>query len=272
MIPTLLGLPFDTRSSFMRGAAHGPAAIRAALASPSTNWWSESLRDIQDPSALRDAGDAVIDDASFVADIERAVSAVLSDDGLPLLLGGDHSVTYPVLRAMAARYPQLTIVHVDAHGDLYPEFEGDRYSHACPFARILEDGLAARLVQIGIRTLTPVQQEQVDRYGVDVFDMRRWSGGARPWVDGDVYLSIDLDGFDPGFAPGVSHREPGGLTPREVIGLVQSLGGRLVGADVVELNPSRDPLDITAPLAAKLVKEIADRMLTGQDAERPTGK
>ena len=153
-----------------------------------------------------------------------------------------------------------TILHIDAHADLYDEFEGDRYSHACPFARIMEEKLASRLVQVGIRTLTAHLREQIDRFAVDVIDMRAWTAGKRPLITGPVYLSLDLDALDPAFAPGVSHWEPGGLTVREVITLIQELGRSLIGADVVEYNPLRDPSGVTAMVAAKLVKEIACRM------------
>ena len=155
----------------------------------------------------------------------------------------------------------MTILHVDAHPDLYDEYDGDRLSHACPFARIMEEGLARRLVQVGIRTMNAQQRAQADRCGVEVIDMRAWSGGARPAVEGPVYISIDLDGIDPAHAPGVSHREPGGLSVRDVLDLVQRTNGPLVGADVVELNPRRDPEGVTAIVAAKLVKELAGRML-----------
>jgi arginase family enzyme len=153
------------------------------------------------------------------------------------------------------------VLHLDAHPDLYPEFEGDPYSHACPFARVVEEGLAERLVQVGIRTMNGAQQAQAERHDVEVIDMRAWTAGRRPDVRGPLYLSIDLDAFDPAFAPGVSHREPGGLATRDAIDLIQRLPGPIVGADIVELNPSRDPIGITAPLAAKLVKELAARML-----------
>ena len=141
------------------------------------------------------------------------------------------------------------------------EFEGDRFSHACPFARVMENHLADRLVQVGIRTLTPHLRAQAERFGVEVIDMHAFASGQRPEVDGPVYLSLDLDALDPAFAPGVSHWEPGGLTTRDVITIIQSLGGRLIGADVVEYNPVRDPSGVTAMVAAKLVKEIASRML-----------
>ncbi len=170
-------------------------------------------------------------------------------------------MTYPILRAFRDRPAGLTVLHVDAHGDLYEDFDGDRYSHACPFARALEEGLVARLVQVGIRTMNDRQRPQVERYGVEQFDMRSWQAGARPALEGPIYLSLDLDGIDPAFAPGVSHREPGGLLLRDVLELIQGLPMPLVGADVVELNPRKDLDGVTATVAAKLVREIASRML-----------
>ena len=260
--PTLLGIPYDASSSFLRGAAGAPPLIRRALASPSTNSWTESFRDLMSDGTLADAGDLDLskDDAPRAA-IERGARDVVNRGDRPISLGGDHSITYPLLRAIRADHPRLTVLHVDAHGDLYEKFQGDRYSHACPFARIMEERLATRLVQVGIRTLNAHQRAQVDRFGVEVIDMRAWTAGARPEVTGPVYISIDLDALDPAFAPGVSHWEPGGLTVREVITLVQGAGGRLIGADVVEYNPVRDPSGITAVVAAKLVKELASRML-----------
>ncbi|MDQ1349510.1 MAG: arginase, partial [Acidobacteriota bacterium] len=105
------------------------------------------------------------------------------------------------------------------------------------------------------------QRAQADRFGVEVIDMRAWSAGIRPTLTGPLYLSLDLDGLDPAFAPGVSHQEPGGLTVRDAITLIQNLPGPIAGADVVELNPLRDLGGTTARVAAKLVKEIASRML-----------
>ncbi len=162
---------------------------------------------------------------------------------------------------MRRQHPRLGILHLDAHPDLYDDFQGDRYSHACPFARIMEERLADRLVQVGIRTMTGHQQEQAERFGVEVFDMRRWRDGTPLRFDMPVYLSLDLDAIEPGLAPGVSHREPGGLTVRQVLHIIQSLDAPLAGADVVELNPLNDPSGISAAVAAKLVKEIAARML-----------
>ena len=257
--PVLVGLPHDANSSFLRGAAKAPPLIRAALRSPAWNPASELGADV---SGLADAGDLSLSSPTKTpAEIEHGIGRLLAAGSRPLALGGDHSVTYPILRAVARHHPRLTILHIDAHPDLYDEFEGDRLSHACPFARIMEEELAGRLVQVGIRTLTDHQRKQAERFGVEIIDMESWVGGRRPVVEGEVYLSLDLDGLDPGFAPGVSHREPGGLSVREVITLIHELGGDLVGADVVEYNPRQDLGGMTATVAAKLVKEIAGRML-----------
>lgn len=257
--PILIGLPYDARSSYLRGSAQAPEAIRTALHCDSSNAWSESLKDL---ASLADAGDLSLPEGDgFIDAIERGIRSVLEAGGLPIALGGDHSVTFPILKALGPRHPGLTILHIDAHPDLYDELGGDRFSHACPFARIMEERLAARLVQVGIRTMNGHQRQQADRFGVEVIDMRAWDAGVRPTLSGPIYLSIDIDGIDPAFAPGVSHREPGGLTSRDVISLIQNLPGPLVGADVVEFNPAQDSLGITAPLCAKLVKELATRML-----------
>lgn len=270
--PTLIGVPYDAASSYLRGAADAPPLIRRALASPSSNSWSESLHDIGAAGVLLDAGDIDLSGGDPRTTIEVAARAVIENEGLPLSLGGDHSITYPLLRAVRAAHPRLTVLHIDAHGDLYDEFDGDRYSHACPFARVMEDGLADRLVQVGIRTLNAHQRSQADRFGVEVIDMRAWASGVRPEVSGPVYLSLDLDALDPAFAPGVSHWEPGGLDVREVVSLVQGIQGRLIGADVVEYNPMRDPSGVTAYVAAKLVKEIASHMLDGEAKGRGRGR
>jgi len=259
--PTLIGLPYDGSSSHLRGTAQAPPLIRKALASDSSNWWTEDLQDLSAPGALADAGDLALPDSPANRElIEEGIRRILDRGDRPIALGGDHSVTYPVLRALGPRHPGLTLLHVDAHPDLYPDFEGDRFSHACPFARIMEEGLVSRLIQVGIRTMTGAQKAQADRFQVEVVDMRAWAVGTRPRITGPVYMSIDLDGLDPAFAPGVSHWEPGGLSTRDVLGLIQALEGPLVGADVVEFNPVRDPGGVTAMVCAKLVKELAGKM------------
>jgi arginase len=265
--PRLIGLPYDAGCSFMHGPAKAPPLIRAALHSPASNPFAGGLREVLGPDGLTDAGDLDVGlEEGARALIESGVAEVVAGGWRPLSLGGDHSVTYPAVRAVARVHHPLTILHVDAHPDLYDCFQGDRYSHACPFARIMEEGLAERLVQVGIRTMTREQREQVDRFGIEVIDMAEWLAGERPRTDGKVYLTIDLDALDPAFAPGVSHPEPGGLATREVLALVQQLEGDLVGADVVEYNPRRDAAGITAIVAATIVKEVAGRMMAGVTA------
>lgn len=260
----LVGLPYDAGSSFQRGPAQAPAVIRRAFTSPASNLTTELGIDLEQAGMAHDAGDVSVPEGPGAREkIETAIAALLDRGFRPLALGGDHSVTYPVLRAFRERFPRLTLLHVDAHPDLYDAFEGDRYSHACPFARIMEEGLATRLVQVGIRCMNAQQQAQAERFGVEVHEARDWNGPAALRLDPPVYVSFDLDAIDPAFAPGVSHREPGGLTPREALAILHAIPAPIVGADLVELNPRNDPSGITAALAGKLVKELLGRMLAG---------
>jgi agmatinase len=260
--PTLIGLPYDASSSFLRGPALAPARIREELHSSQSNGCSETGMRVIGEDGIGDAGDLVLPASGDARGmIESGVRALIESGARPLSLGGDHSVTYPVLRAIGPFVPGLTILQIDAHPDLYGDFEGDRFSHACPFARIMEEKLAVQLVQVGIRTMNALQRAQADRFGVRVIDMRAWAAGVRPELRGPLYVSVDMDGLDPAFAPGVSHREPGGLTVREVVTMIQSLPGPIVGADVVELNPTQDASGASATVAAKLVRELASRML-----------
>lgn len=260
---TLLGVPFDANSSYLRGPAKAPAKIREALFSDSSNLWTEAGVDLGAPSVLRDAGDLRLPEEAepAFAAIERAVRDQLARDARLLFLGGDHSITFPLVRAIAAKFSPLTILHFDAHPDLYDEFEGNRYSHACPFTRIMEQGLAARLVQVGIRTMNRRQREQAERFGVEVHELKNGAPLADIALRGGVYVSFDLDVLDPAFAPGVSHWEPGGFSVREAISLIQAIPAPLVAADVVEYNPDRDVSGRTAIVAAKIVKELASKLL-----------
>lgn len=259
--PTLIGVPFDAASSFRRGAAAAPGAIRAALTSPAGNSWTEGMVDLGAAGTLADAGDiAELGGPNARAAIEQAVGKLVVSGARPIVLGGDHSITYPVLRGLRPYHQHLSVLHIDAHPDLYAEFEGDRFSHACPFARVLEERLTDKLVQVGIRTMTGHQRAQAERFGVDVIDMDAWTEGRRPGLAYPVYLSIDLDGFDPAHCPGVSHPEPGGITVRDFLSMLHRLEVPVVGADVVELNPELDPAGLTARVAAKIVKEIAGQM------------
>ena len=259
---TLIGFPHDENSSYLRGAAGAPPLIREALASESSNSSSESGIDLFAPGVLADAGDVLpAADETTLSRIEAAVEASLREGFHPIALGGDHAITYPILRAFAKRFPRLSLIHFDAHPDLYDEFGGSRLSHACPFARIMEERLAGRLVQVGIRTATRHQREQAARFGVEMLEMKNWPPREKLVFDSPVYVSFDMDALDPAFAPGVSHPEPGGLSTREALAVIQAIDAPIVGADIVEFNPARDRSGLTAMVCAKLVKEIAARML-----------
>jgi agmatinase len=220
--------------------------------------YAENGLEIGTDILLEDGGDLLLaDDEGDFAMIRDAVAAAASDGAVPLLLGGDHFVSFPSVAGAASVHGSLDILHFDAHSDLYDDFEGDPYSHASPFARIMERGLARRLVQVGIRTLNSHCREQVERFGVEVIEMRDFAPDRVPIPDGPLYISIDLDGFDPAFAPGVSHHEPGGLTTRDVLAVLARVRTPIAGADIVEYNPARDVNGVTAVLAAKLIKEVA---------------
>lgn len=258
----VVGVPLDENSSFLRGPALAPGRIRAALHAGSMNLTTENGVDLGASADWRDLGDLTIGtgEAAF-DDITRQLATLYAAGARVLTLGGDHSITFPIIRAVAASHPGLTILHIDAHPDLYDEFEGSRRSHACPFARIMEAQLAARLAQVGIRAMNAHQREQADRFGVEVIAMRDFHSDLSLDLRGPVYVSLDLDALDPAFAPGVSHHEPGGLSVRDVLGLLSRIEAPIIGADIVEYNPIRDHAEMTAMVAAKFYKELVGYLL-----------
>ena len=261
----VLGIPFDENSSFLKGPAQAPPRIREAFHSDSANYFTESGIDLKNHPDWKDEGDMVFTkDAEIHIQIEDRVSQLLAKYDKGFLLGGDHSITFPIVSAFHHQRGPLTILHLDAHPDLYDDFDGNPHSHASPFARIMEQELATRLIQVGIRTLNRHQKEQARRFGVEVIEMKNWDASLKFEFQGPVYLSLDMDVLDPAFAPGVSHHEPGGFTSREILTLLQGLRGNFVGADLVEFNPPGDLSGITAMLAAKLFKELLDVLLRDQ--------
>jgi arginase len=254
----LIGLPTDSHSSFLRGAVAAPGAIRAALASDHANMAAECGLELGSDIALEDQGDLPLDEGQGdFARIRDCAAASAVDGAVPIFLGGDHMVTNPIVAGIASKSGPISILHFDAHPDLYDDFEGDPLSHASPFARIMERGDASHLVQVGIRTSNRHCREQARRFGVETVEMRDFSADRVPIHDGPLYISIDMDALDPAFAPGVSHHEPGGLSVRDILAVLHRVRSPIVGADVVEYNPSRDVNGVTAVVAAKLVKEIA---------------
>ena len=254
---SLIGLPTDSHSSFLRGPAQAPAAIRAALNSDHSNMATELGAELGVDIQLSDLGDLPLDESPADSDRIRNGAAAAGKEATPIFLGGDHMVTYPIVAGLAEVHGPLNILHFDAHPDLYDDFEGDPLSHASPFARIMERGLAGHLVQVGIRTLNAHCREQARRFGVEMVEMSSFTPAAVPIPDAPLYISIDMDALDPAFAPGVSHHEPGGLSVRDILAVLHRIEVPIVGADIVEYNPSRDINGMTAVVAAKFVKELS---------------
>ncbi len=253
-----LGIPYDQNGSFLRGPALAPDLIWQAFNSPSANTYNEQHEDLA--TFLSYEGSLNIQ--NFEQDITSGVRKCISVENGLISFGGDHSVTYPTLLAYAEKYPQLSILHIDAHPDLYENFEDNPYSHASPFARIMEKGLAQHLTQVGIRTTTKHQHEQMARHKVECIPMNAFKEDQKIRLDGPVFISLDIDALDPAFAPGVSHYEPGGLSTRQLINFLQNQSHlNIIGADLVEYNPTRDINGATAMVAAKLLKELATLML-----------
>jgi agmatinase len=268
----LLGIPYDGGTSYRPGARHGPRHIReqSSLIRP----WNPVLQ-VSPFERLRvaDYGDVDVVPISIegtFAAIQREIDALGAAGVAPLSVGGDHSVTLPILRSLARRHGRLGLVHFDAHPDTWDEYFGSRYFHGTTFRRAIEEGLidGGRVIQIGIRG--PL-------YGADDFDFHREHGleairveavkeEGTAWVverlrrlqGGPVYCSFDIDAVDPAYAPATGTPEVGGLTSFEALSLVRGLRGLdLVGADVVEVSPPFDgPGQITSLLAANLLFEL----------------
>lgn len=248
----LIGIPFDGKSSFLKGSASAPDAIRKEFLSPAYNPYSESLKEVY--TLVRDCGNVRADSFEELGENIKSLNLTAEPS---IFLGGDHSISYLTVRKLH-QYHKRTfhILHFDAHADLYDQFEGDRFSHACPFARVMEEKLVLSLTQVGIRAMTPHQMEQAQRFDVQVFGMRRIADFNPGLLQGPLHISLDLDVFDPAFAPGVSHQEAGGISSRQLIDWLHQIKVPVIGADLVEYNPIRDKENITGALCAKLLKEL----------------
>lgn len=258
----LLGIPNDDNSSFMKGAAEAPDLIRRELHCDAYSIWSETGVDLGVAGRLIDHGNIQFDGASDTWDlIEESVGRALQSGDPLICLGGDHAITHPIMRAVRRGHPRLTILHIDAHPDIYHAYQGNPRSHTSPFARIMEERLAERLIQVGLRTVNDHHHEQFKRFGVEVIEAAHWTEALRLDISTPVYVSMDIDALDPAYAPGVSHREPGGLSPRQVIDLLHTIRQPIVAADIVEYNPRCDISNLTALVAAKLLKEIGGMMV-----------
>lgn len=255
----VVGVPYDKNGSYLRGPALAPKEIRNAFYSASANTYNEEGVDLSD--TIHFVEDLLI--SNFEEDIENGVFQLLDQHPEKLVaLGGDHSITFPILKAYKQKYGNISLLHIDAHPDTYEDFEGNYHSHASPFARAHEHQLVENHIQVGIRTATAHQLDQMKKYGIDVVFMRDFDPNQKIKLSGKVYLTLDIDALDPAFAPGISHYEPGGMSTRDLISFLQNQQHLdIIGADIVELNPARDIQQMTAMVSAKLLKEVVTLML-----------
>lgn len=262
---SLLGLPFDGTCSFRPGARFGPGAIREASWVLET--YSPALDLDLDGTKVADLGDLDLAGPDPWAEIGEAAREVLATGTRLLALGGEHSVTPPLVAAHLERHPDLAVLQFDAHADLRPEYLGEARSHACAVRRCLDLLPPERVAQFGIRSGTREEfgwmREHGTLFPADPEGVRR----ALDRAGGPLYLTVDLDVFDPAHLPGTGTPEPGGITYREFEACLQAIrdsGRPVVGADVVELSPGWDPTGKSAVLAAKVVREVLLLMGAGR--------
>jgi len=282
----IVGVPFDGGTSYRPGARFGPAAVRQAsrLLRP-YNPAADAL-----PFALAqvvDAGDIACTPFSTeeaVTQIEAATRALLAQGTHLVAVGGDHTIALPLLRATAARHGPLALVHFDAHLDTWDTYFGQRYTHGTPFRRAWEEGLLLRdhSMHVGLRgplydgsdltedSAMGFAQVTTDEVGEDgvaaVVERMRARVGRAP-----LYVSVDIDVLDPAHAPGTGTPEAGGLTSRELLGLLRGLGeAELVGADIVEVSPAYDHAEITAVAASHVLYELVTILARRTAGSGPT--
>ncbi len=248
----LFGAPFDSTTSYRPGSRFAPGAIREASFGLET--FSPALAGDLEDCSFMDLGDLELpfgDPTPALALVEQCTEGLLSRGKIPFLLGGEHLVSLGAIRAMHRRYPDLMIIHLDAHADLREEYLGMKLSHATVMRRVLDLVGAENIRQLGVRSCT----RQEHGLAVDLESIPEQialRAGARP-----CYLTCDLDILDPSVLPGTGTPEPGGCTFPELVKLLTSILARqhVMGLDVVELAPQLDPTGVSAVVAAKVVRE-----------------
>ncbi len=257
--PALFGCPLDLTSTYRKGTGEAPLQIR--LVSDSIETYSPLLnRDLSDPPFC-DLGDMELSGLPIGAALEKiqeTASAILKNGAKPCCVGGEHTLTLPMMRAVQKVYPEILILHLDAHSDLRESYEGSSINHATVIKRVSDLVGSDRLVQLGIRSGTREE-----------FDWMRQNGTLMEWTRGyqkefrrriavvPVYLSLDLDVLDPSCLPGTGNPESGGWFYEDMEVLFRILDGvNLVAADIVELNPALDSSGASSIIAAKIVREV----------------
>jgi agmatinase len=276
----LLGVPYDGGTSYRAGARFGPRAVREQSSLIRT--WNPVLK-VHPFERLRvaDCGDVDVVPISIertYEKIEARVDAIVAAGARPLCVGGDHSITLPILRSLARRHGPLGVIHFDAHPDTWDEYFGSKFFHGTPFRRAVEEGAVdpRRMIQVGIRgpLYGPEDFAFQDQHGMEVLRIEPIKEQGVAWAaerlarlrGGPVYCSFDIDALDPAYAPATGTPEVGGLTSYEALALVRSLAGHtLVGADVVEVAPPYDgPGQITSLMAANLMFELVSVFALGR--------
>ncbi|MBI4962165.1 MAG: agmatinase [Desulfomonile tiedjei] len=257
--PAIIGCPLDMTSTYRKGSDKAPQAIRDA--SESIETYSPFFgRDITD-FFFSDSGDLNLSDHGLDAalnKIEARVSEVLSESALPFCIGGEHTITLPIIKALNGIRNDFVVIHADAHSDLRHDYEGSLVNHATVIQRVEEIVGPRRLVQLGIRSGT----KQEFSWMRENRTLLQWGAGAEKLllkriVDRPVYLTLDLDVLDPSCMPATGNPEPGGWFYDDLERLFTVLSGQnLLGADVVELNPSLDPSEVGTITAARIVREL----------------
>jgi agmatinase len=260
----VLGVPFDGTSSYKPGSRFGPSAIREA----SCNIETFSLRTLEDIEHLKicDIGDLWVTHGNLVEtlkNVERVTAEVLNSSKFPIILGGEHSITYGAVKALGK---DTTVVQFDAHMDLRNEYLGEKWSHACVMRRITEEVGVQRLIEIGIRAPSKEEYEFAKKNGLNFFTSEVLNNKPRETVEkikklldtaSKIYFTVDVDCLDPSVAPGVGNPEPEGINITTLLNIMQGItSSRVKGFDIVEVSPPNDPSGITAVGAAKIAFEL----------------
>jgi agmatinase len=256
----VLPVPYDFTTSYQGGARLGPRAILAA--SRNMELWDEEVGAVYRSGihTLPELEPTAEGPEAMVGRVERAIEWILERGKLPVMLGGEHSLTIGAVRAVARRHPRLSVLQIDAHADMRDTYLDSSYSHACAMRRVREVAAAA---SVGIRSLSEEEAELFERRPWPMWSTRQWralGGNRAPLLDAltdDVYVTVDVDGLDPSVMPATGTPEPGGLDWYELVDLLRAVAERkrVVGFDVVELAPLAGQV---APdfLAARLVYRL----------------